>query len=71
MAVADQVGFDLAGGPAGMDEGVHHLMDTLLPVDHAAAVHHAKWLIRESDLGRWQRDAAGDHLRVGDGQALT
>lgn len=71
LTVADQVGFDLAGGSAGVDQGVHHLLDALLALHQAADVHHAERLIREAGLGRWQRDAVGDHLRVGGGQALA
>ena len=70
-AVADQVGLNLAGGPAGVDEGVHHLLDALLALHQATAVHHTERLIREAGLGRWQRDAVGDHQRVGGGQALA
>lgn len=35
------------------------------------ADHHTERLIREAGLGRWQRDAVGDHLRVGGGHALA
>lgn len=70
-AIADQVGLDLAGGQAGVDEGVHHLMDALLALHQAADVHHAERLIREAGLGRWQRDAVEDHLRVVEVQALA
>lgn len=35
------------------------------------ADHHTERLIREAGLNRWQCDAAGDHLRVGGGQALA
>ena len=71
VAVADQVGFNLAGRLAGVDEGVHHTLDTLLPLHHAAAVDHEIRLIRKTELGGWQCDAAEDHLRVGGGQALA
>ena len=70
-AVTDEVGFYLARDPAGVDEGVHHLLDALLALHQAAAVHHAERLVREAGLGHWRRDAAGDHLRVSGGQALA
>ena len=54
-----------------MDEGVHHRLDALLALHHAAAVHGAERLIREAALDRWQRDAVGDHLWVGGRQALA
>lgn len=69
--VPDQVDFNLPRDPAGVDEGVHHLMDALLALHHAAAIHHAERLIREAGLGRWQRDAVRDHLRAAGGQALA
>lgn len=55
---ADQTCFDLAVVAACVDEGVHHLTDAL------PSLHHAERLIREAGLGRWQRDAAEDHLRA-------
>ena len=70
-AVTDEVGFYLARDPAGVDEGVHHLLDALLALHQAAAVHHAERLVREACLGRRQRDAAGDHLRVSGRQTLA
>ena len=70
-ALADQVGFDLAGGLASEDQRMHNSLDAFLGLHHAAAVHHAKRLIRIAGLVRWQRDAVGDHLRVGGGQALA
>ena len=70
-AVNDEVGFYLAREPAGVDEGVHHLLDALLALHQATAVDHAERLIREAGLGRRQRDAAGDHLRVGSRQTLA
>jgi len=36
-----------------------------------AAENHAEWLIREAGLSLWQRNAVGDHRRVGGGQALA
>ena len=36
-AVTDEVGFYLARDPAGVDEGVHHLLDALLTLHQAAA----------------------------------
>lgn len=68
-SVPDQVGFDLAGGSTGVDEGLHQLMAALLAFHQAAAVHHAEWLDLKACLGRRQRDAVGDHLGVAGGQA--
>jgi hypothetical protein len=65
-AVADQVGFDLAGDLASVSEGVHNLVNELLAFHHAHALHDAERLIREAGLGRWQSDTAGDYLRLGD-----
>lgn len=70
-AVADQIFFDLTGGFASVDQGVRHLMDALLPLNQAAAVDHEERLIHKAGMGRWQRDAAGDDLGVGGGQALA
>ena len=70
-AVTDEVGFNLARDPAGVDEGVHHLLDALLALHQAAAVDHTERLIREAGLGRRKHDAVGDHLRVSCRQALA
>jgi hypothetical protein len=50
---------------------VHHLVDALLAHHQAAAEHHAERMIREACLGRWHRDAVGDHLLVGGVQTLA
>ena len=70
-ALANQIGFNLAGGLASEDQRLHNSLDALLALHHAAAVHHAKRMIRKAGLGCLQRDAVGDHSRVGGGQALA
>lgn len=69
-AVTDQVGFNLAGVPAGVDEGVHNLLDALLTLHQATAVDDAERLIREAGQNCWQRGAVGDDQRIGGGKAL-
>lgn len=59
-AIADQIGFDLSAGMAGVDQGAYHLVDAFLMLHQAAAVNDTKWLIGKSCL-RWGRlDAIGN-----------
>ena len=57
--ISNQVRFDLAGGLASLDEGVHNLMNALLAFHHAAAIHHAEGLIQEAGLAVWYGNALG------------
>ena len=52
------------------EQGVHYRVVALMALHQRAEVHLPERLIRKAGLGRWQREAVGNHLRVGARQAL-